>query len=108
MFMAVKRPKSRTEGGQSVRSSDEVPVKPGGSQGTQESGSEMNETHEMNLGESGGNREEPKQAEETRTRPEWVERSVWTDRMWQRLTESQEQSAPMKVSTQRGGSPRQA
>lgn len=88
----LKRPKSRTEGGQSVRSSDEIPIKSGGSQGAQESGSEMNETHEMNIGGSGGNTEEPKQAEETRTRPEWVERSVWSDRMWQRLMESQAQT----------------
>jgi RNA-directed DNA polymerase len=90
--MAVKRPKSRAEGGQSARSSDDIPIKSGGSQGAQESGSEMDETHEMNIGESGGEIGKPKQAEETRTQPEWVERSVWTDRMWQRLAASQEQT----------------
>jgi len=84
-FKAVKRPKSRTEGGQSARSSDEVLIKSGWSQGAQESGSEMNQTNEKKIDDSGGKQREPKQVEEAQTIPEWVERSVWTDRMWQRL-----------------------
>lgn len=36
--------------------------------------------------------ERPKQAGETPTRWAWVERSVWTDRMLERLDQSQEQT----------------
>lgn len=52
----------------------------------------MNQTNEMKINESGGERREPKQVEEAQTIPEWVERSVWTDRMWQRLETSQAQT----------------
>ena len=72
----------------------------GRSQGAQESGSEMGQTSEMKIDDSGGEQREPKQVEETRTLPEWVERAVWTDRMWQRLETSQAQT---KTGLQRGG-----
>ena len=61
----------------------------GRSQGAQESGSEMDQTNEKKIDDSGGKQREPKQVEEARTLPEWVERAVWTDRMWQRLETSQ-------------------
>lgn len=50
----------------------------------------MEQTHETNIDESGA--QTPKQAEEAQPRPGWVERSVWTDRMWQRLASSQAQT----------------
>lgn len=52
----------------------------------------MNQTNEMKIDDSGREQGPPKQVEETRTMPEWVERSVWTDRMWQRLEQSQAQT----------------
>jgi RNA-directed DNA polymerase len=52
----------------------------------------MGQTSEMKIDDSGGEQREPKQVEETRTLPEWVERAVWTDRMWQRLETSQAQT----------------
>ena len=66
----------------------------GSSQGAQESGCEMNQTNEIKIkiNDSGGERGQPKQVEETRAVPEWVERSVWTERMWQRLEQTQAQT----------------
>ena len=64
----------------------------GSSQGAQESGCEMNQTNEIEINDSGGKRGQPKQVEETRALPEWVERSVWTERMWQRLEQTQAQT----------------
>jgi RNA-directed DNA polymerase len=52
----------------------------------------MEQTNEKRIGESGRDVREPKQAEEIRTKWSWVERVVWTDRMLQRLEESQEQT----------------
>jgi len=50
-------------------------------------------TEEQIGGSGGGKREtEPKQAEETQGRWGWVERRVWTDRMLQRLAQSQAQT----------------
>ena len=74
MFMAVKRPKSRTEGGQSTRSSEEVLIKSGWSQGVQESGCSMNYNSGQTFGESGEGRREPKHVEETQTITKWGER----------------------------------
>ena len=54
----------------------------------------MGQTTEKQIGGSGGDKREaePKQVEETRGRWGWVERSVWTDRMLQRLEQSQVQT----------------
>lgn len=54
----------------------------------------MEQTTEAKIGDSGGAKREhePKQAEEARGRWGWVERSVWTDRMLQRLEQSQAQT----------------
>ena len=76
---------------QSVRSSDEA-RETGGSEGTQEGGSRkehMTENKPASVTEPKGT---PKQAGETRNAMAWVDRSVWTERMLQRLAQSQQQT----------------
>ena len=48
------------------------------------------QTTEKQIDVSGGELREPKQVEDSQAMPAWVERSVWTERMWRRLAQSQE------------------
>ena len=88
------RPEEPTCGSQSVRSSKEG-RKTVWSQGTQESGSvkeQITENKPATVGRTGQNLNFPKQAGDIQAPWAWVERSIWTERMLERLAQSQEQS----------------
>lgn len=91
VFMSGRWTEEPPDTFQSVRSSDEA-RETGGSEGTQESGSRkehMTENKPASVTEPKGT---PKQAGETRNAMGWVDRSVWTERMLQRLAQSQQQT----------------
>ena len=75
-------------GGQSVRSSEEA-GNDHGAKGRRQVEGEREQPTETNTGASG---QSPKQAGETPSQRDWVERCVWTERRLQRLAQSQEQT----------------
>jgi RNA-directed DNA polymerase len=93
-FMPQEGAEEPTGGSQSVRSSEEG-RETVWSQGTQESGSvkePITEARPAKVGSSGASLNFPKPAGETQDPWSWVERSIWTERMIERLAHSQEQT----------------